>query len=293
MMPPDLKAHLTGGHTTLSRCWHVLRRDSQGFGFTDHDCDLSFENITFRADSGMTAKAFEQSTGLSIDNSEAAGALSSAHISEADLRAGLFDGAEVRCWLVNWADVAQRQLQFRGTLGEVGWAAGAFRAELRGLTEQLNQPMGRVFQRGCGAVLGDQACGFDLNSDGYFVELAAENVSDGKRFSFAGLTGFDDRWFERGTLRVLSGAARGLSAVIKLDRLGAAGREVELWQSLRAKIAAGDMVRLQAGCDKASETCRLKFNNFMSFQGFPDIPGEDWLMTYPASGGTNDGGSLR
>jgi uncharacterized phage protein (TIGR02218 family) len=51
-------------------------------------------------------------------------------------------------------------------------------------------------------------------------------------------------------------------------------------------------VRLEAGCDKRQATCRFKFNNIENFQGFPYIPGDDWLVSYPTRGGQNDGGSL-
>src|SRR5690606_20469724 len=131
--------------TTCCRCWALVRRDGATLGFTDHDADLGFEGITFRADTGLSAAALQQSTGLAVDNTEARGALSSEAITEADIRAGRFDGAGVTAWLVNWADPAQRVLQFRGTLGEVTRAGGAFRAELRGLAEALNQPQGRVY----------------------------------------------------------------------------------------------------------------------------------------------------
>ena len=93
----------------------------------------------------MTARALQQTTGLSVDNSEALGALSDAAVEESDLIAGRFDGAEVCSWLLNWADPAQRIAQFRGNFGEVTRSAGAFKAELRGLTDRMNQPQGRVF----------------------------------------------------------------------------------------------------------------------------------------------------
>jgi len=51
--------------------------------------------------------------------------------------------------------------------------------------------------------------------------------------------------------------------------------------------------QLVAGCDKRMETCRLKFNNFLNFQGFPDLPNEDWMMAVPKSTSANSGGSLR
>ena len=35
------------------------------------------------------------------------------------------------------------------------------------------------------------------------------------------------------------------------------------------------------------------FGNGVNFQGFPDIPGDDFLTAYPATGGRHDGGSRR
>lgn len=285
--------HLESGATTVCRCWAVTRRDGVGFGFTDHDQDVAFEGVRFRANSGLSARALQQTTGLSVDNSEAMGALSAAAVTEADLLAGRYDGAEVRAWLVNWAAPDDRVEQFRGTFGEIVRAGGAFQAELRGLTEALNQPQGRAYQRGCSAVLGDADCRFDLALPGFATERAVEAVVDRRVFRFADLAGFEDRWFERGRLVVLSGAALGVVGVMKNDRLSAGGREVELWQTLGPQIVPGDLVRLEAGCDKRFETCRLKFSNVRNFQGFPHIPGEDWLTSYPVSSQVNDGGSLQ
>ncbi|RPE71297.1 putative phage protein (TIGR02218 family) [Pacificibacter maritimus] len=287
-----LKNHLETGATTVCRCWAVIRKDGETYGFTDHDTDLEFEGMVFGADSGLTANALEQSTGLSVDNTEALGALSSAAVTETDIQAGRFDGAAVKSWLVNWANVSERVVQFNGTFGEITRSAGGFRAELRGLTEALNQPQGRVYQSGCGSVLGDARCKFDVNDLGYHTEIIVEKVEDGKFFDFASLEGFDDRWFENGRLIVQSGAAEGLFGMIKNDRLTSQGRRIELWEDLRGKIAQGDQIRLEAGCDKRAETCRLKFDNFLNFSGFPHIPGEDWLTSYPVSNGQNNGASL-
>ncbi len=289
---PNLKAHLETGFTTVSRCWALTRRDGTVMGFTDHDQDLSFEGITFKADTGLTARALQQATGLAVDNTEALGALSSATITESDIAAGRYDGAEIQAWLVNWQDLEQRVLQFSGSIGELVRGDGAFSAELRGLTENLNQPQGRSFQKPCTAVLGDGTCQFDVTQAGYFAERVVEEISDNRLFTFADFLGFDDRWFERGKFEVLSGAAQGLVGIVKNDRLTDAARTIELWEAMRLPIAVGDLVRFEAGCDKRAETCRLKFQNFVNFQGFPHIPGEDWLMSYPVSDGTNDGGSL-
>jgi uncharacterized phage protein (TIGR02218 family) len=287
----ELVAHLATGATTVCRAWEVVRKDGVVLGFTDHDRDLSFEGVVFRADSGLTSSALQQSTGLSVDNSEAVGALTADSVTEADLLAGRFDGARVRAWLVNWADVAARHLVFAGSLGEITRSGGAFRAELRGLTEALNQPQGRSYLRTCSAVLGDQRCRFDLGRPGYLADLTVEAVTDGRVFGFGALAGFADRWFEKGRATLLTGAGRGAVGVIKGDRIGPAGRVVDLWQPIDLRTAPGDVIRLEAGCDKTSDTCRAKFGNFLNFRGFPHIPGEDWLVSYPVGSRVNDGGS--
>ncbi|GHC09887.1 hypothetical protein GCM10007291_02790 [Gemmobacter nanjingensis] len=290
----DLLAHLAGGATTVCRAWLVRRVDGTQMGFTDHDGDLRFGGVTFRASTGLTAGALQQSTGLSVDNTQAVGALSDAGLTEADILAGRYDGAEVEAWLVNWADPTQRDLLFRGTLGEITRNGAGFEAELRGLAERLNHPQGWVYQRECAALLGDRECGVDLQDPQFTADCVLAEVTERRVFRFAPLAEYPQGWFERGVLTLRDGAAADLSGAIKTDRILADGRrEIGLWRALGADVAAGTAVRLVAGCDKRPETCRQKFNNFLNFRGFPHIPGEDWLTSFPTSSLVNDGGSLR
>ncbi|MEQ6204278.1 DUF2163 domain-containing protein [Sulfitobacter sp. HNIBRBA2951] len=289
----DLQAHLATGLTTLCHAWLITRTDGEVFAFTDHDLPLAFDGVTFRADTGLSALAVAQSTGLSVDNTEALGALSDSSLREDEIEQGRFDGAEVRGWLVNWADTAQRWLNFRGHLGELTRVDGGFRAELRGLTEGLNRPLGRVYQKPCAAVLGDGACRFNLNQPSYSQTLAVQQVTGARRFVWEGFTSFDADWFTRGRLEVIDGPAAGLWSTIKSDRIDGESRIIELWEPVRGAVTTGTQVRLVAGCDKRVETCQLKFNNFPNYQGFPDLPGEDWVLSVPSSSNTNSGGSRR
>lgn len=289
----SLTEHLEKGVTTLARAWRVTRRDGTVFGFTDHDRDLDFDGTVFRADSGATGRTVAQAMGLAVDNTEVLGALMSDLLEEADILAGRFDGATVQGWLVNWRHPLQRVTLFKGTMGEIQREGHAFRAEFRGLSEVLNLPQGRVYQRDCSAVLGDKDCSVNLDLPAFHTVVPVGTILEGRILTFGGVWGFADRWFERGRLVVLSGAAEGLVAQIKNDRQEPRRRVVELWQDVVAPLARGDQVRLEAGCDKRAETCRVKFNNFMMFRGFPHIPGEDWLSTFPSVNGVNDGGGLR
>lgn len=287
------QTHLQSGVTTVCRCWAIFRRDGEVFGFTDHDQNLGFEGISFRADTGLSALALQQSTGLAVDNSEALGVLSDAAVEDADIDAGRFDDAEIRAWLVNWADVEMRWLQFRGKIGELTRTAGAFRAELRGLTDALNRPFGRVFQKPCSAVLGDLDCRFDMNTPAFSHALPIEVAEGNQVFIWSAFDPFETDWFARGRLEITEGEAKGLWGIVKRDLVVEGQRRIELWEPLRMTVKPGDQVRLTAGCDRTFETCRLKFANQINFQGFPDIPGEDWMMTVPRRTDLNTGGSRR
>lgn len=288
-----IDAHFATGATEVCRCWRLTRTDGFTLGFTDHDRALAFDGCDFRPESGLSARALSQSTGLAVDNTEAIGALSDTAITEADIAAGRYDGAMIEAWLVQWSAPENRVLQFRGHLGELTRAGGAFSAELRGLSERMNIATGRVYQRACTAVLGDADCGVDLSGDSFRAQAEIVSISDNRVLMLALSTPFAPRWFERGHCHVETGAAAGLSGAIKIDRIEGDLRRVELWDRLRSEIAVGDQVQLRAGCDKRMETCRLKFGNILNFRGFPDLPGDDWLIAHPSRVSARDGGSRR
>ena len=110
-----LRAHLNTGATTMARAWILERADGEVMGFTDHDRPLTIEGVVCEPGAGMDAAAVESTTGLAVDNSQAAGALTSAGITDLDIERGLFDQATVTLWQVNWAQPEQKILQFKGS----------------------------------------------------------------------------------------------------------------------------------------------------------------------------------
>ena len=226
-----------------------------------------------------------------MDNTEIIGSLSDAAISETDLTVGRFDGAEVVIWLLNWKDVEQRTIRFRGNFGEIQISNGSFRVDLRGLTEALNQTRGRVYHPGCSAVLGDAECRFNLEQVDFSVDTVIKKRGKTGEYFLPVQGALPDRWFEWGRVRVLSGVAEGLMATVRIDQTSGGFRRIELMVDFELAPDVGDELRLQAGCDKMSGTCRTKFANFLNFRGFPHIPGTDWMASYPVSTQKNDGGS--
>ncbi len=285
-LSPALSAHLASGATTLAWCWRLTRADGSRLGFTDHDRDLAFGDTTFEAASGFTASEIKDSLGLATDNLDVDGALSSATLDEIDLAAGIYDGARVEIWRVNWADPAQRVLMRSGSLGEVSRSGAAFTAEIRGLAQELQQPKGRLYQYACDADLGDARCGIDLTNPTYHatgIVIAAPST----RFLTAELPdAFDEDWFSRGRLTVTSGANAGRSQEIRRHVNSGNAATFELWQRFARPISVGDAIAVMAGCDKHFATCRAKFNNTVNFRGFPHIPGSDALSAIAKPGAT-------
>ena len=279
-IPPALQAHLNTGATTLCWAWRITRSDGTKYGFSDHDLDMFFEGTTFAAASGFTASQIKESVGLNVDNIDADAAFQSDALSEGDLAAGLYDGATVELWRVNWADTSQRVLIRKGSLGEVRRKEGAFTAELRGLAHFLNQNSGRTFSYACDAALGDARCKKDLAA---FTATGAVTASpDTHTFTAAALAGADSL-YASGLVTWTSGANAGATMEVQRHTVDSGVASITLWHDMPRAIAPGDAFTIIAGCDKLATTCQAKFANIVNFRGFNRIPGDDIMLRYPNS----------
>lgn len=214
-IPSELTARIESGAARLCHVWVLRRADGAQLGFTDHDRDLMVEGVMCRAASGWTAGAADSAVGFSAGSAAVAGGLDDVAITDADVETGLYDGASVALWRVDWDRPDLRVRLWSATLARLRREGGRFSAELEGPLAKLERVVGRTFGRDCDAMLGDRRCGVDLEA-------------------FPG-----------------------------------------------------------AVCDKRWATCVGTFANGGNFQGFPDIPGDDFLTAAPVEGGRNDGGSRR
>ena len=291
-LDPNFQAHLDTGVTTLAWCWRITRSDGVQLGFTDHDRDIAFDTTGFEASSGLTTTEMQTEIGLTVANLEVSGALRSDRLSGEDLAAGLYDGAKIEIFRVNWASPDQRLLMRLGTIGEVKRGVSAFAAEVRGLADALQQERGRIYQYSCDADLGDKRCGIALLTSQFTGTGSVGSLIDPRSFSVLGLDAFAASWFARGLLTWTAGANKGRAVEVKRHWQAPAGNSIEIWLDMVGAIAAGDTFSVSAGCDKQFLTCRTKFANGNNFRGCPYIPGNDFVTSYPDSGnGNNNGGS--
>jgi hypothetical protein len=183
------KAHIESGATTLANCWKVTRRDEVVLAFTDHDQAISFDGTDYLPMlDGSEAPA---RLGAQVDTAEVVGVLRADSITEADIAAGLYDGAALETWRVNWRDVAQRVLLRRTTIGEIVREDGRYRAELRSGQQALNRVRGRMYSPLCDAVFGDARCGVSQEHESFALGCDRRLTTCRERFgNVANFRGF-------------------------------------------------------------------------------------------------------
>ena len=129
-----------GQLTNIALCWRLERKDGAGIGLTSHDQPVVMDGTTFEPAPGMMPASITRSLGLEPDSSEAAGALSSDALEEADLALGRWDGAALQLTAADWNDPAADQLLLMG--GEIGAVAikgDGFTADLSGAAYQASK----------------------------------------------------------------------------------------------------------------------------------------------------------
>jgi uncharacterized phage protein (TIGR02218 family) len=291
-LPASLQAKLDMRATTFCHCWRLSRHDGVVMGFTDHDRDLAFNGVIYRANTGLTASQLESGLGLAAGASEAAGALTDDGLLEIDLLNGAYDGASVETWLVDWVDVGDRVLLDVAAIGEVRRGEHAFAAELRSNAHVFDQQQGRAFQRGCSADLGDAHCRVDLDTPSLNTSGLVAAYAGGVLTLDLPAT-FDPGFFTAGALEFMSGANKGARFSIKSHRQENLRAMLTFWTPPAGVICIGDGVAISAGCDKSPSTCQARFDNIVNFRGFPHMPGNDRVIAYPSKlAQAMDGGSF-
>ncbi len=263
---------LSGELTHLALCWRLVRRDGVALGFTSHDQSLLVGGLIHVARPGMTPSAVVLGDGLAVDDMEVAGALSAAALTRDDLIAGLWDGARLELFLVDWRTPdAGRQLLASGTLGDVAVGEGAdagFMAELLGPGAQLGASVIETCSPECRAELGDGRCRVSLRGRERVTTVSAAEPG---RVQLAGAVPADH---VQGEIWVLDGTAAGQTRRLLAQADG--------WMLLDEPLALlpGDRVVAREGCDKRFATCRDRFANAHNFRGEPHVPGADLLTRY-------------
>jgi uncharacterized phage protein (TIGR02218 family) len=269
--------------TRLAQCWRIERTDGVTQAFTSFDKPLIVDGITYQPANSFTASQLASDTDMSVADVELLGALDSEDIQASDLLAGVYDHAEVELFLVDWGDLSlPRTVVRRGWIGTISQAGIAFRAELRGLGQRIQQPVIDTYSAECRVDLFSAKCG--ANRAAFAVSASVTALTDGSlgstsdnRIFFAAALGQPEGWFDYGEIWWTGGANAGRKTEVRSFR----GGRIELWEPMGLDLAVGDTFTIHAGCDKSFATCKAKFANALNFRGEPHVPGNDAMLRYP------------
>jgi uncharacterized phage protein (TIGR02218 family) len=177
MISTTLLDHIQGEATTLTTCWEITRLDGTVVRLTELDVALEIPPIAvgsitigggrYTSVDGFDRTAVENKTGFEVDTAEINGLLNSSGISKEDVRASLYDGADLKIFMVNYRDLTQGALALkRGLLGEVTVSgSGRFQTELKSLKTVLQRRLVEKTSPTCRALLGDNRCKIPLSPD--------------------------------------------------------------------------------------------------------------------------------
>ncbi len=278
-IPPDLLAHYQGTETTLAWAIKITRTDAAVYGWTSADHDATISAVLYRSAPGLDVASFATSAGLAVDNTEITILPDDTVITRADLLAGRWNDAEYVLFRYNWADIGDGiEVRSVGHIGEAQSRGGVFVAELRGLQQYLQQPVGSVSTKTCRARLGDALCSVNTAAAAYTKAGTLTHVTSKQVFRDSARAEAAD-FFGEGVLTFTTGDNIGLSQKVKAH---AADGTFTLSLPMIMPVQVGDAYSVVSGCRKRlDEDCATKFGNVLNFQGEPHRPTIDELTSAP------------
>jgi uncharacterized phage protein (TIGR02218 family) len=271
-LPSGLAAMAAQTVTTWATALKITRPDAVVYGFTSADRDATISSVVYKAHPGLDVTSIAHSLGLNVDNLELTTLDDETVFTRIDVLGGRWRNSSFTLFRYDWANVANGiDTLLSGVIGDVELRRGTVWAELRGLQQYLQQPVGQASSKTCRNRLGvnngrDSICTVTLAS--YTVTGSVTSVVSNQVFTDstrAEATGY----FDEGLLTWTSGPNNGLVRRVKLF---AAGQFTMVLPEL-GTVAVGHTYSVVAGCRKRlAEDCVAKFNNVLQFNGEPHRP---------------------
>jgi len=283
---PEFKNHLAQGNTTLTTLLQINRLDGQVFYFTNREEGLTYNLNYYAPYSGYMPSALDTKINMSVDNQSIIGILNSDTITQADIRAGLFDFANVKLSAVNYKDLGMGEMSMLvGKFGEAVLEGNQFTIELRGMAQLLQQKMGELYLIPCPATFGDARCGINALDPAYTKSFTVSAIIvDEERRTFQTNSLVDTTGYFNSGLVTFDGNAANPGVVmdVKVYTLLQTNppdpidlSQIELYEPMASNIQIGDSGTILVGCPKSLEACKTKFlqSNHLRYRGFPHLIG--------------------
>lgn len=276
-IPIALAAHQALATTTLAVAMRIERKDGAVYAFTSHETSVTIAGDLYDATQGLDLTDLLTSAGNGVDNLEITTLHDGTLFTKPDVSGGVWRNAAFKIFVYNYESPADGiDVRLVGNFGEVEVRRGTVHAELRGLQQYLQQPVGSPSSKTCRYQLGDSRCTVDLvplTFTGTITSVTSPQVfRDSARTEAL-------EWFTEGVFTFTGGANDGLSQKVKGYL---ADGTFTLSLPMLQTVTIGDTYSVITGCIKRfDEDCVAKFDNGLNFGGEPHRPGIDALTESP------------
>lgn len=289
-LPGPALAHLASENRRLTVCGTITKSDGSVLRCTQFDEDIEItggaHDGVYFSTAAVTASDVVSTSDMAVNNLEMHGVFADAPNSDAfgftgftvaDVVGGLFRNSTFTLFICQWDNPSAWQKVIEtGNIGAITRTAeGTFVAEWRGLTQKLQQNIGRVYAELCDVKdFCDSRCKLNI-ADFSFLCTVGVDVASRREFKvvITGTFPSDPTTFDLGKITFNSGANDGYVRQIK--RQNNDNGELELWEELPFDLVTGDTGVIVQGCDRRFVTCQ-KFNNWVNFRGhglwIPGLP---------------------
>jgi uncharacterized phage protein (TIGR02218 family) len=211
-LPTALATHYAGGTTTLADLLKITRKDGAVYAFTSASEDVTIGAQLYTSAQGLDISSIEVSAGLAVDNLELTTLDDGTLFTKLEVLSGKWRNAAFEISRYNWANPAGGiEVRMVGTIGEVQLKRGSIVAELRGLQQALQQPIGSVSSKTCRARLGDAKCTKSLTA--FTFAGAVTSAANQQVFTASAMAQATD-YFAEGLLTWTSGPSNGLTVKV-------------------------------------------------------------------------------
>lgn len=274
-----MQEKLNRANAVWAYCTRVTRTDGRVLRFTSWPYSITFNGERFEPQDSVNAAALGAKEGVSLQETEVSGVLSSEKITEEDLYAGRFRGARVYQFRVDPYDPSAGELTpISFIIGEVEFDYEVWRAELQSSLYALDRAIGNVISKQCSAVFGGPRCRRDLG-DVTYTDVLVATVTDARKEFRAQLSdipgGLANDTFRHGVIEWTFGANLGERSPVRSYQ--DVDRRFVLMRKTKFDISVGDTFTVIAGCDHTVAAC-TSYGNLLNFQGEPDVPGPDRIL---------------
>lgn len=251
-----------------ARIGEIERLDGTVIRFAESDEPLLVGGDTYAVVPGLALSAIKHTANGETPSCEINAVHGSGGVFDSeDIDIGLFDGAKVRVYVVDRANLSRKGRVFNGSISTIQYdpIERSLNLQCKGPSANSRIVMTQKRSPMCRTDLFSSLC--QLDKTDFDVSTTVARVVDAFTFTVTGPLAQADGYFNQGVAVTADGVA------IEIAKWVQSTQAITTYLPKSRVLSVGLGLTLYPGCDKTIATCKAKFNNTINFQGEPHFNG--------------------